>query len=64
MTTKGKKIAVQSLESFEKEIHERIEMLRDKEAVFVLRALILAGHVSLNTMRAAMDLAGTVRHDN
>lgn len=45
-------------------LDNELDMLRDKAAIFCLKALMLAGHVSETAMRAVIDLSNTVRHDN
>jgi hypothetical protein len=45
------------------DLDQRIGSLSDGKAKFCLRALMLAGHVSEHTMKAAIELAGTVRDD-
>lgn len=49
-------------QTLEEIIHERIEALNEKRCRFILRALLLADHVSLSAMKAALDLADMVHH--
>jgi hypothetical protein len=39
----------------------RIDMLRPNAAAFILKALIVAGHVSPHVMELSLNLADTVR---
>jgi hypothetical protein len=44
-----------------KELEDRIDMLRPNAAAFVLKALLVAGHVSEHVMKLSLDLADTVK---
>ena len=44
-------------------VDRQITNLDEAKAKFCLRALLLAGHVSDNTMQKAIYLAETLRHD-
>ncbi len=41
-------------------LNNRISCLPEARAIFVLRALLAAGHVTEHTMEKALDLADTV----
>lgn len=44
-------------------LDDDLNMLRDNAAIFCLKALMLAGHISETAMRAVVDLSNTVHHD-
>jgi len=46
-----------------KELEDRIDLLRPSASAFLLKTLIVAGHVSEHTMNLALDLAATVKED-
>ncbi|WP_020469635.1 hypothetical protein [Zavarzinella formosa] len=45
----------------EKVLHGRIDGLGQEKAAFILKALMLAGHVSEHVMIQSLDLADTIR---
>lgn len=47
----------------EQKIHDRVEQLSEKEAIFCLRILLVAGRISLPTMEATLNLCDTVAHN-
>ena len=44
-------------------LEERIDMLRPGTAAFVLKALLVAGHVSKHVMKKSLDLADTLKEE-
>lgn len=44
-------------------LEDRIDILRPNAAAFVLKAMLVAGHVSEHVMKLTLDLADTIRGD-
>lgn len=59
----GIKNTTEEVENLRKQnaLDDRIEMLRPEAAIFCLKALMLAGHVSENVMSKALDLSDVVK---
>lgn len=47
----------------EQEVADKIDALLDHEAIFCLKALMLAGHVTPHAMRSVIALSSTVRRE-
>lgn len=47
----------------EQEIHDKTDQLSEKEAIFCLRILLIAGKISLSTMAKTLELSDTVAHN-
>jgi hypothetical protein len=43
-----------------KQLQDRIDMLSQEKAAFLLKSLLLAGHVTRHTMEQGLNLADTI----